>query len=175
MNIVERRLNNNDNNELNINPELPDDINNHENKNEILDENEDHHNDMNPDIHNQNIDNGNPEGQERDDLMKEWEDKMSDFNPAEMMTFEILARSTIEFFEDIHEENSYIRGAYFCSSEEGQKIDFSIRDPSGNIIFERIDKPEAVFYFTGKSLGHYHFTFTNSKIMESYYVTFAVH
>jgi hypothetical protein len=46
------------------------------------------------------------EEKERSDLMKEWEEKMGDFNPAEMMTFEINARSHIEFFEDIHEEGS---------------------------------------------------------------------
>ena len=49
-------------------------------------------------------------------LMEEWEEHMTDFQPADLITFDIFSRSKESFFEHIDIVPAIIRGAYFVSS-----------------------------------------------------------
>ena len=47
--------------------------------------------------------------------MAEWEEHMENFVPADMVTFDIAARTSFAFFEEIEEVPTIVRGAYFVS------------------------------------------------------------
>ncbi|CAG9324515.1 unnamed protein product [Blepharisma stoltei] len=112
---------------------------------------------------------------DRAELMKEWNEYMNDFVPADMMTFDLPARAEEDFIETIDIIPSYIRGAYFISSRESKDVNFYILDPSGKQVFLRIGKAEAIFHFDAAVKGQYIFRFKNTKMMQSHTVTFAVH
>jgi hypothetical protein len=52
---------------------------------------------------------------------------MSDFVPADMLTFEISSRGMLSFMEDISEVPTVVRGAYFVSHTADSDIDFAVR------------------------------------------------
>jgi hypothetical protein len=115
------------------------------------------------------------EKKEEQHLMQEWEQHMSDFVPADMITFEVPPRFTEILYEDIKTVPSKIRGAYFVSSSLNSDIDFTILDPKKKSIFRRNGKKEGIFYFDSESTGTYTFIFNNRKWMETKQVTLAVH
>lgn len=106
------------------------------------------------------------------DLMKEWDEKMKDFVPEDMVTFEIAARGEEEFYEVIDIVPSVIQGAWFLASGDSKDIDFSITDPLQSIIFERRGKKEAIFQVDAKRQGIYVFKFKNTKVMSGHSITF---
>lgn len=113
--------------------------------------------------------------EETSQLMKEWEENMKDFVPADMITFEMSGRGEEEFFEEIDTLPSYIRGAWFSGNTDTNDIDFTIFDPLKNVVFQRKNKREAIFYFDAKRRGIYSFVFKNNKLLKKRTVTFALH
>jgi hypothetical protein len=67
--------------------------------------------------------------------MKEWETYMTDFVPADLITFEISGRAEEEFFEEIQMVPSFIRGAWFVASNEQPDIDLTILDPLKTVVY----------------------------------------
>ena len=59
---------------------------------------------------------------------------------------------------------SYVRGAYFVSSDEKGKIDFYVVDPKNKTIQTKLDKREGLFYFNATKKGVYSFIFMNLKV-----------
>ena len=59
---------------------------------------------------------------------------------------------------------SYVRGAYFVSSDEKGKIDFYVMDPKNKTIQVRLDKREGLFYFNATKKGVYSFIFWSNKV-----------
>jgi len=108
-------------------------------------------------------------------LMKEWEENMKGFVPADMITFEMSGRSEEEFFEEIDTLPSYIRGAWFSANTDTNDIDFTIFDPLKNVVFQRKSKRESIFYFDAKRRGIYSFVFKNNKLLKKRTITFALH
>lgn len=106
------------------------------------------------------------------ELMKEWDEKMQGFVPEDMVTFEIPARSTEEFYEVIDIVPSILRGAWFLASENTKDIDFKVQDPLKNIVFEKKGKKEVIFQIEAKRQGIYLFTFESRKMMGSQPITF---
>ena len=106
------------------------------------------------------------------ELMKEWDEKMQGFVPEDMVTFEIQARSTEEFYEVIDIVPSILRGAWFLASENTKDIDFKVQDPLKNIVFEKKGKKEVIFQIEAKRQGIYLFTFESLKIIGSQPITF---
>ena len=106
------------------------------------------------------------------ELMKEWDEKMQGFVPEDMVTFEIQARSTEEFYEVIDIVPSLLRGAWFLASENTKDIDFKIEDPLKNVVFEKKGKKEVIFTIEAKRQGIYLFTFESKKIIGSQPITF---
>jgi len=99
-------------------------------------------------------------------IMAEWEEHMSDFVPADMITFECHARSSFIFYEDITVVPTYIRGAYFVSHTANSDISFRIIGPRSKTLFIRNGKKEGIFYFVADKIGEYVFEFQNQKYME---------
>ena len=106
------------------------------------------------------------------ELMKEWDAKMQGFVPEDMVTFEIQARSTEEFYEVIDIVPSILRGAWFLASENTKDIDFKVQDPLKNIVFEKQGKKEVIFTIEANHQGIYLFTFESKKIIGSQPITF---
>ena len=111
--------------------------------------------------------------EEGKELMREWDEKMQGFVPEDMMTFEIPARGEEEFYEPIDIIPTVLRGAWFLASSDEKVIDFTITDPLKNVIFERKDKKEALFYLEVKRVGNYVFSFKNTKVIQGHSITFA--
>lgn len=108
-------------------------------------------------------------------LTREWEEYMSDFVPADLVTFEVAARGHEEFFELIDDLPSKVRGAFFVSSKETKDVDLVIYDPAKQIVYEARKKKEDLFHFDAARRGQYVFMFTNHKYVEKVQITFAVH
>jgi len=107
-------------------------------------------------------------------IMDVWEKHITDFVPADMITFEVPARKTEIMYEDIVDTASTIKGAYFVSSSEDADIDFTIIDPAQKLIFRRPGKNVGIFYFTPNATGTYTFVFNNRKWIGNKQVTFAL-
>jgi len=108
-------------------------------------------------------------------LMKEWETHMKDFVPADMMTFDLPARSEEEFFETIDVIPSKVRGAWFIASGEKPDVELTIKDPFGESLIHQKNKKEDIFYFDAKSKGTFSFKFKNNKMLRNHVITFALH
>ncbi len=108
-------------------------------------------------------------------LMKEWDMHMTDFVPADLVSFEIAPRGHEEFYEVIDDIPSKVRGAFFVSSKETKDIDLVIYDPTKTLVYESRKKKEDLFHFEAARRGQYLFMFTNHKYVEKVQLTFALH
>ena len=108
-------------------------------------------------------------------LMREWDAHMSDFVPADLVTFEVSPRGHEEFYETIEDLPSKVRGAYFVSGKETKDVDFVIYDPAKQLVYESRKKKEDLFHFEAGKRGMYVFMFTNAKFVEKVQLTFALH
>jgi len=113
--------------------------------------------------------------QESEQLNKEWEDKMNDFTPSDMVTFELAPRGTEEIFEVIDMLPSLVRGAFFVSSQESKDLTVVIKGPDDSELYRADRKKEGIFYFEASMRGMHHFHFTNHKFVEKLQVTVALH
>ena len=77
-----------------------------------------------------------------------------------------------QVLRDIMEIPSYVRGAYFVSSDEKGKIDFYVLDPKNKTIQVRLDKREGLFYFNATKKGVYSFIFWSNKVLFDYFPFF---
>jgi len=53
---------------------------------------------------------------------------MSDFIPADLITFDVYSRSSEQLFEYIDVIPAIVRGAYFVSSSSNSKITFEVKN-----------------------------------------------
>lgn len=108
-------------------------------------------------------------------LNQEWEEKMSDFTPSDMVTFEIPARGTEVLYEVIDVLPSLVRGAFFVSSQESKDLTVVIDGPDNAELYRAERKKEGIFYFDASMRGVHNFRFTNHKFVEKLQVTVALH
>jgi hypothetical protein len=113
--------------------------------------------------------------EENEKLNREWEEKMSDFTPSDMITFEIGPRGIEELFEVIDFLPSLVRGAFFVSSQESKDLTVVINAPDESELYRADRKKEGIFYFDASQRGMYHFRFNNHKFVEKLQVTVALH
>merc|ERR1712194_65913 len=101
---------------------------------------------------------------------------MEGFMPELLLTFPLPARTDEFFYEDVPEgEPIVIRGGFFAAaSEETSSVEFSITDPTGNVIFEKEYDAEGLFHFVASKKGTYTFIISNHKWMQEKMVTFAI-
>mmetsp|Transcript_13526 Transcript_13526/g.25464 ORF Transcript_13526/g.25464 Transcript_13526/m.25464 type:complete len:229 (+) Transcript_13526:1244-1930(+) len=108
-------------------------------------------------------------------LAKEWDEHMKNFQPADLVTFELPGMGVTEFYEEIDTVPSHVRGAWFVGEEQSKDLDIQIFDTRGELIFERKQKHEGLFYFDAARRGIYRFVFSSRKIVRQQLVTFALH
>lgn len=108
-------------------------------------------------------------------IMAQWDEHMTDFEPADMLTINIPSRTDETFYEQITEVPSKVRGAYYIGSGEKKLIDFWIIDPSNRIFNSIQGKNEGLFVFEVQQPGLYQFVFSNSRYWEAKDLTFAIH
>lgn len=106
----------------------------------------------------------------------DWDRLMEDFSPELLLTFRLPPRTDEYFHEDIAQGPPVLlRGGFLAASDEGiSSIDFSILDPSGELVYERHDEVEGLFHFYTKESGTYTFVLGNHKWLEDKMVTFTV-
>lgn len=120
----------------------------------------------------------NAEGEEKEDEARfatEWRDNMLDFVPSDMVTFELAARGTEEFYEMIEIVPSKVRGAFFVSSKETKDLDMTITAPDDSVMYEALKQKEGIFVFDASQHGQYSFRFNNRKFVEKLQITLALH
>ena len=77
---------------------------------------------------------------EGDEILKEWEAHMSDFEPKDLFSFELRPRTNQViflqsvifnfvqiFYENVSKVPAYIRGAFFVSIDKKTQIDFEVK------------------------------------------------
>ncbi|CAD8057683.1 unnamed protein product [Paramecium sonneborni] len=117
--------------------------------------------------------NNTTDHEERKQLMDDWEGQMADFIPDDMLSFE-LKKGEVEILEQYIKHPTNIRGAFFLSIMNKDKIDFSIKDPRGKVIDNKNQKKEAVFSVNITNPGNYKFVFSNINGKHNHIVTFAL-
>jgi hypothetical protein len=104
----------------------------------------------------------------------EWEQKISEFDAAEIITLDIPAHQSETLYEHIDHIPSIIKLAYVIN-QEGAIISFKIRDPN-NILIYKHSKSSAYFHeFTASVAGEYQFILDNSSSKLKQRVSFAIH
>jgi hypothetical protein len=108
-------------------------------------------------------------------LALEWEEHMKNFVPADLVTFELPGMGVSEFYEEIDTVPSHVRGAWFVGEEQSKDLDIQVYDSRGELIFERKQRHEGIFYFDAVRRGLYRIVFSSRKIVRQQLVTFALH
>ncbi|KAF4719929.1 hypothetical protein FOZ62_001979, partial [Perkinsus olseni] len=96
--------------------------------------------------------------------------------PSMMMTFTLKGSTAQEFTQDVEVAGQLLRGVLLSNSLAGDSadVDFEIRDPEGNIFFEKRDAAEAMFYEKTRLAGEYRLLVTNKHWSDSQEVTLGV-
>ncbi|KAF4658874.1 hypothetical protein FOZ61_005197 [Perkinsus olseni] len=111
-----------------------------------------------------------------EDFYHDWEQHFEDFHPSMMMTFTLKGSTAQEFTQDVEVAGQLLRGVLLSNSLAGDSadVDFEIRDPEGNIFFEKRDAAEAMFHERTKLAGEYGLLVTNKHWSDSQEVTLGV-
>ncbi len=94
----------------------------------------------------------------------EWVIYMKDFDPSQMINFEIAAGEKRKFYETVDSAPIILRGAYSVSAKLKNKIKFTIYDPNGVPVVVKDQQREAIFYFRANATGEYAFEFQNRNV-----------
>ncbi|CAD8109709.1 unnamed protein product [Paramecium sonneborni] len=111
---------------------------------------------------------------ESDPLMLLWDQLMNDFDPEDLLTFELQSGSTEILYETIAKPTT-IRGAYFIPQFRlDQKIDFYIKTSNNTLLYSKERVQEGIFKIDIPEKGEYKFIFTNKRTKEPLTITFAI-
>ncbi|CAD8104428.1 unnamed protein product [Paramecium sonneborni] len=111
---------------------------------------------------------------ESDPLMMQWDQLMNDFDPEDLLTFELQSGATEILCETIKKPTT-IRGAYFIPQfRVDQKIDFHIKTSNNTLLYSKERVQEGIFKIDIPEKGEYKFIFTNKRTKEPLTITFAI-
>ncbi|CAK89966.1 unnamed protein product (macronuclear) [Paramecium tetraurelia] len=109
-----------------------------------------------------------------DPLMLQWDQLMIDFDPEDLLTFELQSGATEILCETIKKATT-IRGAYFIPQfRVDQKIDFYIKTSNNTLLYSKERVQEGIFKIDVPEKGEYKFIFTNKRTKEPLTITFAI-
>ncbi|EER07052.1 Transmembrane emp24 domain-containing protein 3 precursor, putative [Perkinsus marinus ATCC 50983] len=93
-----------------------------------------------------------------------------------MMTFTLEGSAVQEFTQDVEVAGQLFRGVLTSNSMWGKpdEVDFEIRDPEGNVFYEKKDTSECLFFEKTKLPGEYRLLITNMDWRERHQVTLGV-
>ncbi|CAD8090107.1 unnamed protein product [Paramecium primaurelia] len=111
---------------------------------------------------------------EADPLMLQWDQLMTDFDPEDLLTFELQSGATEILCETIKKPTT-IRGAYFIPQfRQDQKIDFYIKTANNTLLYSKERVQEGIFQIAVPEKGEYKFIFINKRTKEPLTITFAI-
>ncbi|CAD8193461.1 unnamed protein product [Paramecium pentaurelia] len=111
---------------------------------------------------------------DQDPLMLQWDQLMNDFDPEDLLTFELQSGATEILCETIKKPTT-IRGAYFIPQFRlDQKIDFYIKTSNNTLLYSKERVQEGIFKIDIPEKGEYKFIFTNKRTKEPLTITFAI-
>ncbi|CAD8190384.1 unnamed protein product [Paramecium octaurelia] len=111
---------------------------------------------------------------EADPLMLQWDQLMNDFDPEDLLTFELQSGATEILCETIKKPTT-IRGAYFIPQFKlDQKIDFYIKTSNNTLIYSKERVQEGIFKIDIPEKGEYKFIFINKRTKDPLTITFAI-
>ena len=64
-------------------------------------------------------------------MLKEWDEHMKDFEPADMLRMTLDPRTVEEMYQEVIAVPTKVRGAFYLEGGNKKKIDFEITGPSG--------------------------------------------
>ncbi|CAD8184109.1 unnamed protein product [Paramecium octaurelia] len=104
----------------------------------------------------------------------QWDQKMGDFEPEFILSFDLDPGSIEVFYEDILKPTS-IKGAFFIPQFKVEdKIDFFIKTSNNTLIYSKEKVNEAIFNIDILEKGEYKFIFQNKKSKYTKTVTFTL-
>lgn len=92
-----------------------------------------------------------------------WLREFPDFDPADVLTFDVNHRDTEAFFDEIP-LNTNVKGAYTVISGE-EPIDVRIIGPNRKQVFKRKGELNGFFEFNATERGEYEFSFSNRRFV----------
>ncbi|GFE53636.1 histone acetyltransferase TAF1 250 [Babesia ovis] len=108
-----------------------------------------------------------------DSFYDEWSEKMADFHPSAVLSFDIAPKGSDSFFENVRNTGTLLRGMYYTLSKtEELNIHLVIKSPSGEVVYEK-ETPEGIYAFEAKVPGVYTLEFSNPNWMTPTGVTLA--
>lgn len=118
------------------------------------------------------LEKGDYENNSAEHFMLRWMNEFPDFDPADVLTFEVAHRDSYSFFDEIPIETP-VRGAYTVISGE-EPVDVRIIGPSRKQVFKRKGEPNGFFNFNTTEKGQFEFSFSNRRFIGSKKVLVAV-
>ncbi|CAK91323.1 unnamed protein product (macronuclear) [Paramecium tetraurelia] len=109
-----------------------------------------------------------------DRFIFQWDQKMGDFEPEFILSFDLDPGSIEVFYEEILKPTS-IKGAFFIPQFKVEdKIDFFIKTSNNTLIYSKEKVNEAIFNIDILEKGEYKFIFQNKRSKYSKTVTFTL-
>jgi len=114
-----------------------------------------------------------PRNEEVERERKEWEEKVANFLPTDLLTIKLKPNSMEYFYEDMKVLTN-ITIAYYIN-DENQKIDFKLLGPGDVQLFKQKGKGQLFYEFHPQNLGMHRFVLDNTRYKGKKKVTFAIH
>lgn len=104
---------------------------------------------------------------------KEWEEKMSDYEPGYVYLIPIKPKKSEKYFEEITRVPVKVRGAYLADDNNKDKVEFVVLDPNNKLVYKNYTS-ECIFEFEAKTSGIYTIKFKNSQSKNELKITFTL-
>ncbi|CAD8076458.1 unnamed protein product [Paramecium primaurelia] len=109
-----------------------------------------------------------------DKFLFQWDQKMGDFEPEFILSFDLVSDSIEVFYEEILKPTT-IKGAFFISQFKIEdRIDFFIKNSNNQLIYSKEKVKEAIFNIDILEKGEYRFIFQNKRSKQTKTVTFTL-
>lgn len=104
---------------------------------------------------------------------KEWEKRMSDYEPTYVYMIPIKQKTTEKFFENFIKVPRTIKGAFLTEDTKREKIEFLVINPQNRLVYKN-NTSECIFEFEATTPGEYTFKFKNNDNQGEIKVTFTI-
>lgn len=104
---------------------------------------------------------------------REWEARMSDYEPSYVYMIPVKGKGTEKFFENFNKVPVKIRGAFLTEDTKNDKIEFAVVSPQNKLVYKNYTS-ECIFEFEAKYPGEYSLRFRNLDNSKEIKVTFTL-
>lgn len=117
---------------------------------------------------NNDLDNADPYA-----FSREWEEKMSNYEPSYVYMIPIKHKTIEKFYENFSKVPRKIKGAFLTEDTKKEKIELVVLDPKNKIVYKNYTS-ECIFEFEVNVVGEYAFRFKNNDRVGDIKVTFTM-